>query len=127
MIDEKEYSSIHYWIKKSYGKASKCENKECKGKSKNYQWALKKGYSYERKRINFLQLCVSCHTIYDFDKEKIRPRVYSYIEKICLCGLKFLTFRKDLTKCQKCVKEYRMETRRKRELNRYYRNKLLKL
>jgi len=59
------YSTIHKWLIKEYGKADRCENKQCNGKSKNYQYALIKGFKYERKRENFIMLCVSCHKKYD--------------------------------------------------------------
>jgi hypothetical protein len=61
-----EYRNIHYWIRTKFGKASKCEfTKTCKGKSKTYDWALKKGCEHARKRENYIELCKSCHAIYD--------------------------------------------------------------
>ena len=67
----KSYMHIHYWLESSYGKASKCENKKCKQKpTKRYEWALKKGYKYEKNVINFMQLCVPCHKIYDDTPER---------------------------------------------------------
>ena len=57
--------AIHVWLKVNYGKADYCENKDCKGKSKNYNWAKLRNKKYERKRENFIRLCVSCHRYYD--------------------------------------------------------------
>ena len=59
------YEGIHEWLKINYGKADCCESFTCTNRSRNYQWARKKGCRYERKRKNFLKLCVSCHAIYD--------------------------------------------------------------
>ena len=42
-----EYQHIHYWLKKNFGKANKCENKLCVAKNiKRYEWAKKKGKKY---------------------------------------------------------------------------------
>jgi hypothetical protein len=61
--DKPSYSAIHHWLKRNHGKAGYCES--CLGESKRYEWALKKGYEYEKKRKNFWQLCTSCHHSYD--------------------------------------------------------------
>lgn len=53
------------WLYSKYGKADKCENKDCTGKSSVYNWALKSGKEYEKNRDNFIMLCTSCHRIYD--------------------------------------------------------------
>ena len=63
------YSSVHYWLKYSYGVASKCENSNCLKKSKNYAWAKLKEKEYDYNRNNFIQLCYSCHFKYDFTEE----------------------------------------------------------
>lgn len=60
-ITESEYAGIHYWLKKKYGKATKCEKVDCLGRSQRYEWALKPKHKYLKKRINFFQLCKSCH------------------------------------------------------------------
>lgn len=64
-IDSKLYSSIHWWLFKQYGKADKCENKDCLGISKNYTWSKIKGKEYKKIRSHFKMLCKSCHTKYD--------------------------------------------------------------
>ena len=60
--DNITYETIHWWLKKNYGKATNCE--QC-GSTKNVQWAKLKGKEYERKRENFWMLCAKCHIIYD--------------------------------------------------------------
>lgn len=99
------YVSLHDWIKKYFGKANKCDNRnnkilsfECSKKSNNFQWALKKGNKYSRKIEDYFQLCVSCHSKYDRKREiKICPikncgkkiRRFGYCEKH---GIRFKKF-----------------------------------
>ncbi len=68
------YLGLHHWLAKYYGKASKCQNTNCTKISKTYHWALVKGRKYLRKRENFIELCSSCHKIYDF-KEETRKKM----------------------------------------------------
>lgn len=58
-----EYQRIHYWLKKNYGKATRCES--CTRPNKVFNWALKNGLNYDYKRSNFMQLCRSCHAKQD--------------------------------------------------------------
>lgn len=59
-----EYCAVHNWLRYHYGKPTHCEF--CDGiKAKRFEWALKEGYLYEKKRENFIQLCPSCHRKYD--------------------------------------------------------------
>jgi RecJ-like exonuclease len=80
-IDKNEYARIHYWIRKNYGKANKCESKNCTGITKDYGWALLKGKEYERNRDNFMMLCKSCHTKYDFTDETIKKLKSKWINR----------------------------------------------
>lgn len=66
--DEVGYSGIHIWLKDNYGKASQCQNINCKSVSKNYDWAKLRGVEYKRNRSNFIQLCKSCHRKYDVNE-----------------------------------------------------------
>lgn len=79
--DNAGYEAIHNWMYRTFGKADKCENPECKyprlsrkGKMmlapKKYHWANKTG-NYLREREDWLMLCPSCHQFYD-DKFNIR-------------------------------------------------------
>lgn len=67
---DRHYERVHQWIAYYYGKANKCESWFCNGKSKNYHWALRKGFNYEKKIENFIPLCVSCHRKYDFTPQQ---------------------------------------------------------
>ena len=59
------YSSVHNWLRKNFGNAHKCENKQCKNPSQAFQWAKLKGKDYDFKRDNFVMLCGRCHYYYD--------------------------------------------------------------
>lgn len=70
--NEASYSAKHRSIYKYFGKANKCENIEekilsfkCSGKSNNYHWAVKDRDNYTRNEEDYMQLCASCHRIYD--------------------------------------------------------------
>ena len=67
--DKIGYTGIHTWLRREFGKADRCENKKCSAVSKNFNWALRKGYRYERRRGNFIRLCRSCHLKYDFGED----------------------------------------------------------
>lgn len=64
-IDIQKYNQIHYWLKKKYGVAKKCENRSCKKRGKRFEWALRRDCDYEFMRKNFLQLCSECHKDHD--------------------------------------------------------------
>ncbi len=63
------YQAIHIWLRKTFGRAKKCENPKCEDKCKIYEWALWKGKEYIKKRENFRMLCKSCHKKYDYTDE----------------------------------------------------------
>ena len=63
--DDVGYSGIHMWLRANFGAANWCESITCSRKSKNYNWCKVQGMEYERRRENFIQLCVSCHRYYD--------------------------------------------------------------
>lgn len=63
------YQSIHVWIRRRFGKANKCENLKCLKLSSKFEYALKRGKKYERKRENYIMLCHRCHTNYDRNKK----------------------------------------------------------
>lgn len=62
-----KYNTIHDWIKKNYGKANKCENKDCKKISRTYDWAKREECGYEKNVKNFYMLCRSCHMKLDLN------------------------------------------------------------
>lgn len=70
-----EISSVHQWLRRTYGKADRCEHYACMGESKNYDWSLIDGKEHERRRKNYRMLCRQCHFKYDwkngrFDNQK---------------------------------------------------------
>lgn len=65
-VRSSEYIALHHWLRVQYGKANKCEGKDCTKKSLRFEYALLKGKEYEAKRENFIQLCISCHKKYDY-------------------------------------------------------------
>lgn len=60
MKDNPGYQAVHIWLRTKYGKANKCESKECLGKSKTYDWANISGV-YSRNPRDYKQMCRSCH------------------------------------------------------------------
>ncbi len=72
---QKHYAKVHYWLRKTYGKADKCQSLKCTGVSKIYNYALIRDKTYEKVRKNFKLLCRSCHSKYDItveSREKMR-------------------------------------------------------
>ena len=66
------YYTKHKWIYLHYGKASKCENRDCSYENpKRYDWA-NISHKYKRDISDYMQLCPSCHTRYDKGIIKIR-------------------------------------------------------
>jgi len=65
------YSGVHQWLRRKYGNANKCENKDCEGISKSYDWANLSG-KYKRDRTDFMMLCKSCHSHHDYKKFGIK-------------------------------------------------------
>lgn len=61
-----EYSAVHHWIKKEYGKAYRCDN-ACDNKTKRYEWANLSG-EYLRELSDWKMLCVPCHRAMDLYK-----------------------------------------------------------
>lgn len=58
------YGAKHRKIRDKYGKASRCENKACKGKSKKYEWA-NLDHKYSEDISTWKQLCAGCHRVQD--------------------------------------------------------------
>lgn len=67
--DNAGYKAIHEWLRKNFGSANRCENKNCDKTSKNFHWAKKKRKKYTHDRNAFIQLCVKCHKKYDYKKD----------------------------------------------------------
>ena len=69
-MTKNEYYSVHNKLVYRYGKANKCQGKNCTKKSKTFDWALLKGKKYIVKIDNFIMLCRSCHVKYDMTNER---------------------------------------------------------
>lgn len=80
-ISKSEYSAIHSWIRSRYGKANKCEAKDCKKTGKRFDWALLRGKKYAKNVKNFWQLCRPCHKKYDYPEGPFKKAMN------CPCGV----------------------------------------
>lgn len=69
------YSAIHHWLVKNFGKPNKCESPTCKKISERFHWCLLKGEEYSHDRKKFIQMCSSCHRLYDQTPEWIKKAV----------------------------------------------------
>ena len=69
-INYEEYNLIHAWLRRNHGSANVCLNIACKGKSSDYEYALKRGFNHEKNLNNYLTLCKTCHHEYDKDGKK---------------------------------------------------------
>jgi hypothetical protein len=65
--DDIGYMGLHTWLYKNYGKAKHCENDNCLGRCKTYEWSNISG-KYLRDRKDFQQLCRVCHKAFDKGK-----------------------------------------------------------
>lgn len=61
-----EYSAIHKWIVRNYGRANTCLN--CTKIAKRFDWANIDG-KYSRNIEEWIQLCRSCHMLFDRHEE----------------------------------------------------------
>lgn len=60
------YISIHGWVARHRGKASKCEH--CGTETGKIQWA-NKSHEYKRELTDWIQLCIICHRKHDLDAD----------------------------------------------------------
>lgn len=65
------YRSLHRWVQKKLGKAKQCEfcGKK-KTTPKSIHWANRSGL-YLRNLLDWLELCVPCHSAYDKGRNSI--------------------------------------------------------
>ncbi len=66
---EANYSAKHHRIHRRYGKADRCENPKCEGKSRIFEWA-NKSRKHLPVRSDWIRLCRSCHRKFDMTPEK---------------------------------------------------------
>lgn len=76
--EDVSYHTVHNWLGENYDKSGACDH--CEKEKDNTEFALKRGCEYKRDRDNFLELCISCHRKYDYDKEDYK-RIHKALEK----------------------------------------------
>lgn len=67
------YSTIHYWMIRTYGNPAQCEKCGIEGKYNGSRWNIQwanKSQTYKRSRNDFMALCIPCHRKYDPPKKK---------------------------------------------------------
>ena len=74
---DNNYYRVHAWLRWNFTKDNKCGFCGSTSKSK-YEWALIKGKNYEKKKENFMELCIACHREYDglidgLTRSKMKP------------------------------------------------------
>ena len=62
------YHGIHKRMVARYGKANRCEDENCDGVSKRFEWANISG-EYKWERNDWKMLCKKCHFKFDFNEE----------------------------------------------------------
>lgn len=85
--DYAKYQALHAWIRKHHLPADHCCNPKCLGKSKEYQWALKKGKKYSRDIKDYQQMCRSCHRLMDITNET-KEKISTSLKKLPKSGKK---------------------------------------
>lgn len=68
-------SAFHKYLDKNYGQPKLCENKDCKGKGKWFDWCLKTGKKYSHNREDYFRMCRSCHRAYDMTPDLKRKAI----------------------------------------------------
>lgn len=71
--DKAGYGAIHGFINRAKGKPNKCDNPNCEGKSKVFEWANINGHKYTRNIEDYIRLCRSCHRRMDYGIIKLKP------------------------------------------------------
>lgn len=65
------YMAIHTWLARHFGRADHCENRECDGRSRVFEWAnLSK--TYPKDITDYRQLCKGCHIRFDRWHQNLR-------------------------------------------------------
>jgi len=64
-------SHCHYYLNSKFGKPKTCDNPDCNGKCKTYDWCKKTDSEYTCNRDDYLRMCRSCHRKYDMTDEKL--------------------------------------------------------
>jgi len=67
--DKAGYVAHHIWLVKHFGKANHCEVNPAHI-AKRYEWA-NINHSKSRNRADYIQLCPSCHRLFDMGKLEV--------------------------------------------------------
>lgn len=62
------YYGVHDWITKHYGQPKFCEKCGLDDRNRQYHWANLSGL-YFRYRIDWMRMCVPCHSKYDHSRK----------------------------------------------------------
>jgi len=65
--DNATYKQKHSYINKNFGKATHCENPQCRKISNFFEWANISG-TYKRDRSDWMMACHSCNQIMDYNR-----------------------------------------------------------
>ena len=68
--DDAGYGAIHNWIRRKFGEPTKCEKCLKTNNERKINWA-NKGHTYKRIKSDWVQLCYSCHRLFDYGKIKL--------------------------------------------------------
>ena len=66
------YVALHEWVYRWKGKANHCERCGATDKKK-YHWA-NVDHKYRRVLEDYISMCVSCHRIYDYERNGYAPK-----------------------------------------------------
>ena len=80
MRNEKYYDLVHKWLGYNFNYPIKCGH--CKVAGKKLEFALIKGRKHEKKRENYVALCVKCHKTYDGIIERLTKLKYKPVMAI---------------------------------------------
>jgi len=91
---KKFYKEIHFWLHKTYSKATRCDNREesilsfeCSRLNNRFEWSNIREKPYDKRRNCFYQLCASCHRKYDRLKDTKYDKKY---KSVCTGGAGFI-------------------------------------
>lgn len=82
--DKAHIRTKHMWIARTFGRPEACDNVNCLGRSKFYDWANISG-KYKRDRSDYFRLCRSCHKRFDMGiidiKGIVKSQKYRFSKK----------------------------------------------
>lgn len=77
--DSVTYSTKHRWVRTHYGRANKCENKDCVTPYiTHFEWANISGEYKRMDRSDWKMMCSSCHRKYDYGNYCSKGHEFTY-------------------------------------------------